>query len=258
MQLKQELDGIFSILVPYKDIFTTVYVIRTEEGVLLFDAASYDSDISDILLPALEALSISPEELRGVFISHNHTDHAGGLAALLAAFPALTVYSRSEKLREKHRDADVRSFSDGERILGDLYAITLPGHTPDSAGVLCRRRACLISGDSLQLHGIFGSGLWGANVRYPAAHLEALEKLRQTEGVEHLYTAHHYEPYGRCHHGREAILRAIEACRQPLLEVRELIEAHPALDDAAIAALYNAKAHRPTLGAHVVTALREL
>ena len=45
--------SIFRITTPYKDIFTTVYVIKTEKGVLLFDAASYDCDADDAIIPAL-------------------------------------------------------------------------------------------------------------------------------------------------------------------------------------------------------------
>jgi hypothetical protein len=34
-------EHIHRLTLPYKDIFTTVYTVRTPEGVLLFDAASF-------------------------------------------------------------------------------------------------------------------------------------------------------------------------------------------------------------------------
>ena len=33
-------DKIHRLTIPYKDIFTTVYTVKTDTGVLLFDAAS--------------------------------------------------------------------------------------------------------------------------------------------------------------------------------------------------------------------------
>ena len=256
MQFKKELEGVYSLVIPYKDIFTTIYAVKTPEGVLLLDAATYDSDINDILLPALDALLEAGEQVRGVFITHNHGDHAGGLGELLRHMPQLVVYSNSEALREKHPSADIRTFLDGERLFDELYAVTIPGHTADSAGVLWKTQKCLITGDSLQLHGIFGSGLWGANIRLVDAHFEALKKLEKLTEAEELFTAHHYEPYGRTYHSREAILAALDACRAPLLELRELIAAHPDEDDAVITARFNGKCCRPTVGAHVTAAVR--
>ena len=49
--------------IPYKGIHTTVCLIRTEAGVVLFDAASYDSDITDIVLPALAESGVGEDEL---------------------------------------------------------------------------------------------------------------------------------------------------------------------------------------------------
>ena len=38
----------------YKTIFTTVWTLRTPEGVVLIDAASYDHDAKENVLPFLE------------------------------------------------------------------------------------------------------------------------------------------------------------------------------------------------------------
>ena len=72
-------DNIYALCIPYKDIFTTVYFVKTENGALLFDTASYDQDIDSAVIPALRELEINEEDLKYIFISHNHTDHAGGL-----------------------------------------------------------------------------------------------------------------------------------------------------------------------------------
>lgn len=247
-------ENLYYLRTPYKDIFTTVYFIKTDEGVLLFDAASFDSDVDDYILPALDELGISRDELKYVFISHPHGDHAGGLKRLLFHLPGLTVVSKAEKHQVEYADHNVINPSDGDILLGALRVVVIPGHTVAACGILDTRDLSLISGDALQLYGIFGSGRWGANIRFPAEHLTVIEKLRSME-IDNIYTAHDYHPVGQFACGRNRVRDALDACVEPLTRVRELILSHPDEDDDGIAAIYN-DGTLPTLGAHVVTALR--
>ena len=67
MNYEQINENIYRMTVPYKDIYTTVYLIKTKVGNLLFDIASYDEDISDYIEPFLEEVGVSPENLKYVF-----------------------------------------------------------------------------------------------------------------------------------------------------------------------------------------------
>jgi len=71
------------------------FVVRTREHALVYDAgARFQSgfDLGDAaLVPALHALGVG--RLDRVIVSHGDNDHAGGVAALLAAFPAAPVTS---------------------------------------------------------------------------------------------------------------------------------------------------------------------
>lgn len=241
--------------IPYKGIHTTVCLIRTEAGVVLFDAASYDSDITDIVLPALAEADVGEDELKYIFISHKHTDHAGGLGELLKHFPRVCVLSRSDALREQHAEYEFSCPEEGDTILGVLKVVCIPGHTPDSAALLDTRTKTLVCGDCLQMYGIFGEGKWGANIRLPREHLAALDRLRGMD-IEKVICAHEYHPCGRILEGREQILAAIDACAAPLYEIKSLIEQNPDADDVAICAIYNSRGNLPTLGDHVVTAVR--
>ena len=71
-------DSVYRTTLPYKDIFTTVYLLWAGDEAVLFDAASFDADF-DVLYPLLCAQGVTSENLKYIFISHNHTDHAGGL-----------------------------------------------------------------------------------------------------------------------------------------------------------------------------------
>ena len=61
------------ITIPYKDIYTSVFILDTKDGTILFDTASGDYDVDTYILPELRN-----RNLRYIFISHNHRDHAWG------------------------------------------------------------------------------------------------------------------------------------------------------------------------------------
>ena len=254
--LTQINENIFRLTIPYKDIFTTVYVVKTEQGVLLFDAGSFDEDGSTYILPMLTELGIVPGEVKYIFISHNHTDHAGGLKGLLPLLPDSVIVSRSPALAELWADRTVLAPDAGHVLLDVLEVVPIPGHTQDCAGVLDRRTNTLISGDCLQLFGIFGSGNWCANITLPTQHKQAVEAVRAMQ-VDEILTAHDYHPYGYHYVGSKAVNDALDACLAPLRQVKDLILAHPELDDEQIRDLFNAPGTLPKLGVRVVTNLRD-
>lgn len=252
-----KIDDVLSCVVtPYLDIDTTVYAIKTDCGAMLFDVASSDDDFYNAILPLLKSMQISRKMLKYVFISHNHRDHVGGLKALAEEFPQVQILSRDERLCDRYGDR-VRLVKDGEVFLNDLQVVAIPGHTMDSAAILDRRTMTLITGDSLQSLGIFGKGKWGANISFPAQHLDALEKLRRIAPAR-TFTAHDYHPQGRFYHTPAEVNGLIACCAAPLDLLKDWILADPDLGDEAIAAKYNAQTPPlPTLGTHVVEAIRK-
>ena len=134
-----ENSSILRVTTPYKDIFTTVYVVKTEKGVLLFDAASYDCDADDAIIPALASFGVTPADVKYIFISHNHTDHSGGLAKLMTYCPDAVILSRSGALKEKFSQYNVLCPEDGDEILDVFRVVTVSGHSADSCAVLDTR-----------------------------------------------------------------------------------------------------------------------
>lgn len=248
-------ENIVRLIIPYKDIFTTVYAIKTDGGYLLFDMASYDEDIETYVLPFLNELNITQEDIKYVFISHDHIDHSGGLKAFIKKFPKTCIVSRSPALIERFSGYNTLLPQENTVILNHLKIVTIIGHTADSSAILDMRTNTLISGDGLQLHGIFGSGKWGSNIYFPDTHIHEVNKLMQME-IEHILTAHDYHPYGNSYVGKENVQNALNACIEPLYKVRDMIINNHSLSDEEICAIYNEQ-ETPTLGEHVVTQVRK-
>lgn len=248
-------ENIYRMTMPYKDIFTTVYAVKTEKGALLFDAASYDEDIENYIVPFLEKLDITKDMLKFVFISHNHKDHAGGLCEFMKKYPETSIISRSPELKENYKDYNVAAPCDEDCFLDVLKVITIPGHTKDSSAVFDMRTKTMISGDCLQLSGIYGSGNWAANISFPKEHIDAVSKLKKMD-IEHILTAHDYHPYGYSYMGKDAVEKALDACVAPLEKIKSMICENPDADDEEICRIYNLS-DEPTLGVHVVTAVRK-
>lgn len=256
MNIQKINDNIYRTTLPYKDIFTTVYLLKTEKGVLLFDIGSYDEDIENYILPFLDELEITEDMIKYVFISHNHTDHSGGLSAFMKRFPNTIIVSRCSRLKKQYANYNVLVPDDNDCILDVLRIVTIPGHTEDSNAIYDTRTRKLISGDSLQLYGIYGSGKWGSNIKFPKEHIAAIGKLQKMD-IQHILTAHDYHPFGYSYEGKDEVLKALYACVSPLNEIKDLIIQNPDIDDGKICEIYNTSGN-PTLGVHVVTAVRKM
>ena len=187
-------DNVYQIVIPYKDIWTTVNLIRTEKGDMLFDAASYDEDAEKYTLPFLNECGVTEQSLKYIFISHDHLDHSGGLTELIKHYPNTTIISGSTALKERFSEYNVVAPGENETYLDVLSVVKIMGHTEDSAALLDSRTKTLISGDCLQAIGIVGSGNWASNISYPIEYFDALDKLSEMD-IENIITAHNYYPF---------------------------------------------------------------
>lgn len=248
-------DNLYRMTTPYQDIYTTVYFIKTEEGVMIFDTASGAEDTENAILPALEELNVPLTDVKYVFISHNHRDHARGLPRLMEAIPDAVIVTRSDKLIEEQKDRKLLKPEDNDVIMSVLRVVTIPGHTVDSSAVFDTRTKTLITGDCLQVYGIFGSGNWACNVNFVPQHLEALEKVRAMD-IDEVYTAHDYHPIGYKFIGKAEINKALDGCKNALLDIKNIIIAHPDADDERVRELFNTSGNVPKVNKSVVAAVR--
>lgn len=71
-------------------------VIKTPDKSILFDTGAD----STILLNNLEKMGLDPMEIQVIIISHNHSDHAGGLRGLLRINPNAHVYIPNSMIKK--------------------------------------------------------------------------------------------------------------------------------------------------------------
>ena len=178
--------GIYRLLIPFEDLTTTVYIEKRDTGVGIIDCATYSEDVDEYILPAIRALSLTPQDVGYVALTHRHGDHAGGRHRARAVFPSATLYAHENEQVE----LAVR-ISDGDAV-GGFVALHLPGHTTGSMGFLDRASGMLLSGDCLQLRGI---GKYRGGVVYTDLYRASVARLRSMN-ISRIVAAHEYDPLG--------------------------------------------------------------
>jgi len=71
-----------------------------------------------VVLAALEALGVGPDDLAGIVVTHIHLDHAGGVGDLARAFPRARVYVHPAGAR--HLADPSRLVASAARVYGDM------------------------------------------------------------------------------------------------------------------------------------------
>lgn len=254
-ELSQVTPHIYRLVIPFLDIYTTVFFVSTEQGAVLFDTGTYPSDIDGYIVPALKELAITPESLKYVIVSHNHRDHGGGLARFAQLYPGTAIVAGSGTCGERVPGRQILTAKDGDLLLEDLQVVSMPGHTADCIGLLDRRTKTLLSGDALQLYGIYGSGNWGANITLIPEHLAMTQRLEQMD-IETVIASHDYHPCGFRADGSEAVHNYISQCPLALGTVRGFLQSETETDPQVLADRYNAASGLPTVSYRVIAAVQ--
>ena len=68
--------------------FVGVWILRTSDGLILFDSSSSADEAEHHLVPGLRKLGLDPAGIKVVVVTHGHWDHFGGAAYLQSTFGA--------------------------------------------------------------------------------------------------------------------------------------------------------------------------
>jgi glyoxylase-like metal-dependent hydrolase (beta-lactamase superfamily II) len=141
---------------------TTVYVIRTAQGLLMIDAlgagdaAGTTAQLESQLLPGFQKLGLDPAQVKIVLVTHGHVDHYGGASYFQERYGSKVYVSTADWAVMENPPARGRAgrgpagpptplpkhdaeLHDGDTVtLGELKvkAIAVPGHTPGSMGFI--------------------------------------------------------------------------------------------------------------------------
>ena len=187
-------ENIYRLKIPFESVYTSVFLVKCSEGAIIVDAATTDFDVDTYIVPALSELGVGIGELYGIVITHDHSDHAGGLKRILEKFP------------------DLKVIKNGDITFADIDIYPLKGHTEDFVGVFDRRSKTLISGDGIQGAGI---GRYRCMLANKAGYRQTLAKIEADPLVENLLFSHEYEPWYKDHvFGREAVIECVNECKK--------------------------------------------
>ena len=125
------------------------YVLEKDQDIIIVDCGIKflnGSNLADGTIPNFSYLLTNKKKIKGLFITHGHEDHIGGIPYLLPLIPAFPVYGSEfsaslikQKLREEEKKR-VEIFRDDEPIrIGSEFRVSFFRVThsiPGSFGVV--------------------------------------------------------------------------------------------------------------------------
>jgi hydroxyacylglutathione hydrolase len=193
-----------------------VYLIKAGRSLALIDAGAGNS--VDLIISNIISQGLNPEDIKWLFLTHTHADHAGGVAGLKSRLPNLRVAVSAEsadwlrngdeqaisvqKAREKGAfypidyhfrgcDVDIELVGDTNEDLGDfrIEVISSPGHCNGHLSYLFETggKRALFSGDAIFPEGkILLQDIWDCDLHES---LRSIEKLAELH-ADHLLAGH--------------------------------------------------------------------
>jgi glyoxylase-like metal-dependent hydrolase (beta-lactamase superfamily II) len=191
-RFEKEVGNIYRLKIPFEDIYTSVFLIKSDRGALLVDCGQSREAVDEYIIPALRDEGYGISDIAALILTHRHGDHAGGLSRILELVPTLTVIA-----------------GEGE-ISPTVRVYPIPGHTRDSIGVLCADCRALITGDGVQGDGV---GRYPMLVSDKAEYISSLVKIIADERIEALIFSHPYRPWGNhTVYGNKEICSCLSYC----------------------------------------------
>lgn len=114
------------------------WVIKTSDGLALIDTLYTPEDAANIIVPGMQQLGLDPAQLKVVFATHFHGDHAGGVPYFRDRGVRIMLSETDWGPLGGAPDADSIA-RDGQVImLGDtpITAVLTPGHTPGAISLI--------------------------------------------------------------------------------------------------------------------------
>lgn len=223
---------VYRLSVTFPGAWTGVVLVTGRENIII-DSGGSAGTVDSEIVPALNELGLSFNDIQWLVLTHIHGDHVGGCARIkeLSSAIKIAVFHQSqERIRDPlayskairsrfpahspKAPAALRGVTpdlllrDGDTI-GSLRLIHTPGHDTDSCCYLHESSGTLITGDSLQLNGTHSQGC--ALLLNAENYEGSLRRLLQMR-IQNIVCGHDYLPLGAQAIGEDASRRFLEAC----------------------------------------------
>ncbi len=219
--------------VPFGDSFTGVVLIDGDTKILI-DSGALESDVDNILIPALEKEGYTLADIMYLLNTHSHGDHIGGFARIRELAPGIQVvaarsdwknvedpaalairtrgkyppYSPTPQSYLKGVKVD-RIMDDGEVLADSLMLVETPGHDPGCVCWYDLKTKTIITGDSLQGNGTSSQGI--GFYKDLNLYRYSLHKLAEMD-IENILCGHDYDQIGVFIRGKKAVGEALKKC----------------------------------------------
>lgn len=136
----------------------------------MIDALATPEEAGSILLPGLEEFGYSRDDIKHIIITHEHTDHFGGLAYLQKRFNPIVYASQTAWIAMANSTfnpaiyynySHAKAIEDGEHIqVNDfsMYAYLTPGHTPGTISFMFPVTDNATKDSQSHMAGFYGGG----------------------------------------------------------------------------------------------------
>jgi glyoxylase-like metal-dependent hydrolase (beta-lactamase superfamily II) len=164
--------------------FVSAYLLIRGDEVAVVDLGTAGS--ADSISEALTAAGSGWAAVRHVILTHQHPDHAGGLAEVAPQVKA-AIYAGEADVAGITSAQPLKPVKDGDEIFG-LQIIGTPGHTAGHISVFDPSTGVLVAGDALRTT----SGLVGPDPQYTADTAQAAASVRKLAalGVKTILPGH--------------------------------------------------------------------
>ena len=235
--------------------FVGVWVLKTSEGLILFDAGVSPAEARDHIVPELRSLGLDPAQIKYVLVTHGHWDHYGGASYFQDSFGARIGLSGPDWYMMARLEADSPArmnvprprddlvVTDGQKIILGDTTITLyitPGHTPGTLSAIIPVR------DGKSVHNL---SLLGGTAFPPTTDpgdrngglsgfsksVERLADLSKAAAAEGLINTHTFVD-GSADHLRDVAKARAEGKRNPFLIGTDLVVKHYQVFDECLKA----------------------
>ncbi len=168
------------------------HILRTEAGLVLFDAMEIPDADEQYLMPGLAKLGLAEEPVVEIFLTHGHFDHYLGAEHIRRRTGCRVALSQTDTLfmatSPDNRDkADpmphiTHLVKDGEVVVFGQHTVTVmkaPGHTPGCLNYIFPVHHCGVEHKVLFFggYGVFGPG------QYPGEYYETADHAVTQAGI---------------------------------------------------------------------------